>query len=1169
MPKNIVVIGPPGTGKCVVTDTLVLTTDGLLKIGTLADRLGEGLTVPLENTLVPGVEGIRRAAGFYDGGVKLCCGIRTRKGFELSGTMLHPVLGLFDGEIIWRRLGDLRPGDRIAIASGTLCFPKSAPTLPEAPQFHRGPPGRSARRFSDKVTIPETMSEDLAEWLAWFILEGCWYPSNYRMGIGFCNYSKTVVERMDRLSFSLFNTHLWDTGDGRNFRITPLRLKHWLEMLGVAGLAAQKRVPDVVLRSPESFQRVYLRSIFEAEGSISLERRQVEFSTASEEMAKQVQIMLLNFGIVTARFKGKEILTKRWGRRRYSRLSMTGNHLLLFRERLGFMSGGQKQAKLETVVAKLSGWDLHGLPADFVGKRYAELRQAMASDERPRSFWREAKAVARSMGGKRRGQRIVARETVERGLVLFSDYGHSEPYREIKKELEGGRFWDEVAAVANLGEREVVDLVVPDGHSFVGNGVFCHNTENSILVASGWFKSGAAPDGVAYLSFTNAAADEATSRIKDNNLGLNLDLGEDGKLPFFRTLHSLAFRGLMRKKKEIRVISPADMKLFSAWSGYEGAFAVINSEDLADAYQALDRGGRTDYDKLLTAYNLSRISASIPEHIELAKTRMSRLASRTVGFIEDGTEAYKTFVKKYEDYKLANDLVDFGDMLAFALCEMDPIDSVRYAVIDECLPAGTPITLSDGRTKPIEDVTYDDTVLGYDHETGGLKAARVVETRMTTTTRLVKVNGDLDLTPNHPVFILGKGYVRAGNLKVGDRIIALQEQNSGRGVSAHHVGSAEEVEVPETHVYNIGTTTENYFANGSLVHNCQDLAPILHSIVDKLFVSADEVWWAGDPNQAIYGFAAADARLFIKRAQEADLVITLRQTHRFGQEIVDFSTKIIKRARDRILVDVIGFPGRSHNIRTTGDFNPTVEPMLILHRHVMGCQSLGADYMAEGKPFRNERGKDPLGSEMRVQGFQALHELAAGKGVSAGLVMRLVDDLMRSVLPPTEGTNGKQVRLVVHGGKKKMKDGALKGDVNLRDLVAAKILTQEGADIIRARNLQALKPSYVGDFEYYHRVVDNGYSLQTVDADGKTRVPIITTIHGSKGRQAPRVVVFSEFGQKCKEDMDNEHRLAYVASTRTYGSLEICAQRRVDYAEERYEYPVEQKVKPEEIDFDA
>lgn len=338
-------------------------------------------------------------------------------------------------------------------------------------------------------------------------------------------------------------------------------------------------------------------------------------------------------------------------------------------------------------------------------------------------------------------------------------------------------------------------------------------TENSILVASGWFKSGAAPDGVAYLSFTNAAADEATSRIKDNNLGLNLDLGEDGKLPFFRTLHSLAFRGLMRKKKDIRVISPADMKLFSAWSGYEGAFAVINSEDLADAYQALDRGGRTDYDKLLTAYNLSRISASIPEHIELAKTRMSKLASRTVGFIEDGTEAYKTFVKKYEDYKLANDLVDFGDMLAFALCEMEPIDSVRYAVIDEC----------------------------------------------------------------------------------------------------------------------------------------QDLAPILHSIVDKLFVSAEEVWWAGDPNQAIYGFAAADARLFIKRAQEADLVITLRQTHRFGQEIVDFSTKIIKRARDRILVDVIGFPGRSHSIRTTGDFDPTVEPMLILHRHVMGCQSLGADYMAEGK----------------------------------------------------------------------------------------------------------------------------------------------------------------------------------------------------------------------------
>lgn len=374
--------------------------------------------------------------------------------------------------------------------------------------------------------------------------------------------------------------------------------------------------------------------------------------------------------------------------------------------------------------------------------------------------------------------------------------------------------------------------------------------------------------------------------------------------------------------------------------------------------------------------------------------------------------------------------------------------------------------------------------------------------------------------------------------------------------------------VPETPVFNIGTTTENYFAQDVLVHNCQDLAPILYSIVDKLFMTSDEIWWAGDPNQAIYGFAAADARLFIKRAREADHRIVLRETHRFGQEIVDFSTKIIRRARDRIIVDVVGLPDRRHEIRVSGEFSPSVEPMLILHRHVMGCQSVGSQYIAEGRPFLNERGKNPLGHGKRVEGFQTMHELAAGKQVSAGAVMKLVDDLMRSLMAPDESTKGKSVRMVVHGGKKRLQEGAIKGDVNLRDLVAAKILTQEGSDAIRARNLNVVKGEFMWDFEYYQKVVDNGYSLKTHDSDGRLTVPVISTIHGSKGRQAPKVVIFSEFGQKCKEDMDNEHRLAFVASTRTEGGLDICAERTVDWAEERYDYPV-QEMKPEEIDFDA
>lgn len=554
-------------------------------------------------------------------------------------------------------------------------------------------------------------------------------------------------------------------------------------------------------------------------------------------------------------------------------------------------------------------------------------------------------------------------------------------------------------------------------------------TTASVLVASEWFKKGAFPEHVAYLAFTRAAANEAASRIKGEKLGLGF--GPDEKLPYFRTLHSLAYRGLRQRNPDLKPLATDDMKNFARWSGLDGTYATAEFEDLSEVYQRLVGGGRTKWDDCLTAYGISRISARTPEQLQIAKTRTSRKADALMGRCFEQDE-YRLFVSKYEDYKKANGRVDFTDMLEFALCEMDPVESVRHVIVDEV----------------------------------------------------------------------------------------------------------------------------------------QDCAPLLFSICDRLFEGAEEVWWAGDVNQTIYSFAAADPRLFIDRARRASQVVTLRQTHRFGAEIVDFSTQIIRQAKDRILVDVIGKPGMRHSIRTTGTFEPRVADMLILHRHVMGCQAVASSYLAAGMPFRNERGKDPLGAGARVEAFKALYALAEGKEVPIGQAARVVEDLMPSVLQPEPGQKGK--RLVVHGAKKKLQDGAIKGDFRVQDLIQAKILTYEGADLIRSGHYQALR--HADDLEYYRRVVENGHEL---DPDAK--IPHITTIHGSKGREAPFVTVFTEMGNKCwDQDPDSEHRLAYVAATRTKGDVEICAERTVNWAQSKYDYPVASEQppwvvgqSPEEVDFDA
>lgn len=529
-------------------------------------------------------------------------------------------------------------------------------------------------------------------------------------------------------------------------------------------------------------------------------------------------------------------------------------------------------------------------------------------------------------------------------------------------------------------------------------------TSSAITVTQGWFERGAGPDEVAYLAFTRAAAREAAKRIMDGSLPE--EWGE--KLPYFRTIHSLAYRGLRKAHKDLRVITTPDMKSFAQWSSFDGTFSVGQFEDLSEVYQGLEKHGRTEWDDCLTAYTLARIVARTAEEMEAAKFALPQAALQSLGFIEE--EVYKAFVARYEEFKTANGLVDFTDMLKFALTEMEPLEGVNYLVVDEL----------------------------------------------------------------------------------------------------------------------------------------QDNAPILFSICDRLFPNA-EAWLCGDPNQSIYRFAGADPGLFMARARKADHRIVLRRTHRFGQEIVEFSKHIIGRALDGVIVDLKGAAGRNHRIHMSGQFQPTVAEMLILHRHVMGCQALGQAYIMAGMPFRCERGRDPLGAEMRILGFNTLNDLANGQPVAAGAISRLVDELMPSVLPTAVG-HSHTTRLVVHGAKKRLQEGYIKGDVSLNDLTKAKILTEQGVDTIRRRDYRVFK--HADDLEYYSRVVNNGYSLNG------TQIPTITTIHGSKGRQAPGVVVFSEMGMRCFDDQDSEHRLAYVASTRTQGDLEICAERTVDWAEGRYSYPV-------------
>ena len=115
---HVILSGPPGLGKCITPDSLVLTRDGWVVFADLIpDGMAPGESRPVAVD-VQGALGLEPASHVYRSGRVPTVRIRTRNGFEIEGTPHHPVLVATDDGPAWKRLGDLTPDDAVAVSRG-------------------------------------------------------------------------------------------------------------------------------------------------------------------------------------------------------------------------------------------------------------------------------------------------------------------------------------------------------------------------------------------------------------------------------------------------------------------------------------------------------------------------------------------------------------------------------------------------------------------------------------------------------------------------------------------------------------------------------------------------------------------------------------------------------------------------------------------------------------------------------------------------------------------------------------------------------------------------------------------------------------------------------------------------------------------------------------------
>lgn len=192
--------------------------------------------------------------------------------------------------------------------------------------------------------------------------------------------------------------------------------------------------------------------------------------------------------------------------------------------------------------------------------------------------------------------------------------------------------------------------------TLVLGGPGCGKTTELLRIIDSFLAKGVKPQRIGYVTFTRKAAYEGLERAQEK-----FDLSEDD-LPYFRTLHSLAFKQLGLQPES--VIDDALMKQFASYAGLVLSDGAEKADDVGLGFAL-----RTDDDRALAAIALARLTEKPLSHV-----------------CEDLTVSFRhanSIARTYAEFKEERAVVDFTDMLEEYALENAPTPDLDVLIVDE------------------------------------------------------------------------------------------------------------------------------------------------------------------------------------------------------------------------------------------------------------------------------------------------------------------------------------------------------------------------------------------------------------------------------------------------------------------------------------------------------
>ena len=300
-----------------------------------------------------------------------------------------------------------------------------------------------------------------------------------------------------------------------------------------------------------------------------------------------------------------------------------------------------------------------------------------------------------------------------------------------------------------------------------------------------------------------------------------------------------------------------------------------------------------------------------------------------------------------------------------------------------------------------------------------------------------------------------------------------------------------------------------------IVDEAQDLTPLQWEMVHKLVGNVEEVYIAGDDDQAIFRWAGADVEHLIKLDGHRRI---LTKSYRVPSKIQEKASEVAARISSR--VEKVWEPrelgGEVHYHTSIEHIDMSEGSWLLLGRNVYLLDQFVEHCSREGFIFDCITGSPIRGASFRA--IKHWEELRQGQRIRMAEVVNIYDHMSTKVG-------------VVHGFKRRVEEANPNMTVSIDELRDNWGLA---TDAIWHQALDKLAPHEV---EYFIAAMKRGERLLR-----EPRIKI-NTIHGVKGGEADNVVILTDMAERTYREYqqfpDDEHRVWYVAITRARNNLFI------------------------------